>query len=133
MISWSFIKNQVALIYWNYPEFLSSKVDTLDNAGKLAQELTEANHEYLKDMFAYEISTPVLELAIIKALTKSDAKFAIIQIPGSVIASEFTIRTMNHMEKNEDCGNTFKSENLFMKASGSSNQNSRKSSTQVST
>ena len=103
MISWSFIKNQVALIHWNYPEFLSSKVDTITNAGEQAQKLTEANHEYLKDMFAYEITTPVLELAIIKALTKSDAKFAIIQIPGSVIASEFTIRTMNHMEKNEDC------------------------------
>tara|TARA_B100000085_G_scaffold271606_1_gene285209 strand:- start:5018 stop:5740 length:723 start_codon:yes stop_codon:yes gene_type:complete len=103
MISWSFIKNQVSLIHWKYPEFLSSKVDTLPDAGKLAQELTEANHEYLKDMFAYEITTPVLELAIIKTLTKSDAKFAIIQIPGSVIASEFTIRTMNHMEKHSDC------------------------------
>ena len=103
MISWSFIKNQVALIHWNYPEFLTSKVDTIDNAGTLGQQLTEANHDYLKDMFAYEITTPVLELAIIKALTKSDAKFAIIQIPGSVIASEFTIRTMNHMEKNPDC------------------------------
>ena len=106
MISWSFIKNQVALINWNYPEFLTSKVDTLPNAGKLAQELTEANHEYLKDMFAFEISTPVLELAIIKALTKSDSKFAIIQIPGNVIASEFTIRTMNHsffgLTKNQD-------------------------------
>ena len=55
MISWSFIKNQVALINWNYPEFLTSKVDTLPDAGKLAQELTEANHEYLKDMFAFEI------------------------------------------------------------------------------
>ena len=103
MISWSFIKNQVALINWNYPEFLTSKVDTLPDAGKLAQELTEANHEYLKDMFAFEITTPVLELAIIKALTKSDSKFAIIQIPGNVIASEFTIRTMNHMEKHDNC------------------------------
>ena len=103
MISWSFIKNQVALINWDYPEFLTSKVDTLENAGDLSRELTKANHEYLKDMFAYEITTPVLELAVIKALTKSDAKFAIIQIPGSVIASEFTIRTMNHMEKNPDC------------------------------
>ena len=62
MISWSFIKNQVALIHWNYPEFLSSKVDTITNAGEQAQKLTEANHEYLKDMFAYEITTPVLEL-----------------------------------------------------------------------
>ena len=50
MISWSFIKNQVSLIHWDYKKFLDEKVDTLENAGTLASTLTTANHEELKDM-----------------------------------------------------------------------------------
>jgi len=103
MISWSFIKNQVSLIHWDYKKFLDEKVDTLENAGTLASTLTTANHEELKDMFAFEYTGPVVELGVMKSLHKSDSKFAIIQTPGSVIAREFTIRAMNYMEKNPNC------------------------------
>ena len=54
-------------------------------------------------MFCFEYTGPVIELGVIKSIHKSDAKFAIIQTPGSVIAREFTIRAMNYMEKNSNC------------------------------
>jgi hypothetical protein len=103
MISWSFIKNQVALIQWDYREFLDSKVDTIEDSGNLGSELTTANHNELKDMFAFEWCGPIVELGIVKAMQKANCKFAIIQIPGSTIAREFTIRSMNYMEKNPNC------------------------------
>lgn len=103
MISWSFIKNQVALIHWDYKKFLDDKIDTLDEAGETGSSLTTQNHTELKDMFCFEYTSPVIELGVIKSIHKSDAKFAIIQTPGSVIAREFTIRAMNYMEKNSNC------------------------------
>jgi len=103
MISWSFIKNQVALVYWDYRKFLDDKIDTMDESGDTGFILTKANHDELKDMFAFEYSGPVIELGILKAIQKSESKFAIIQAPGSVIAREFTIRAINYMEKNTEC------------------------------
>ena len=103
MISWSFIKNQVALLQWDYKEFLDSKVDTIKDSGDLGSALTTANHNELKDMFAFEYTGPIVELGIVKAIQKANCKFAIIQIPGSSIAREFTVRAINYMEKHPDC------------------------------
>ena len=103
MISWSFIRNEVALIQWDYKEFLDSKVDTLKDCGDLGSKLTKANHDELKDMFAFNYTGPIVELGIVKAIQKAKCNFAIIQIPGSTIAREFTIRAMNYMEKNPNC------------------------------
>ena len=77
MISWSFIRNEVALIQWDYKEFLDSKVDTLKDCGDLGSELTKANHDELKDMFAFNYTGPIVELGIVKAIQKAKIDFTI--------------------------------------------------------
>ena len=56
---WEFIKNQVALILGTIRIFIKQSPLQYQMLEKLAQKL-EANQEYLKDMFAYQITTPVL-------------------------------------------------------------------------
>ncbi len=103
VISWSFIRNEVALIQWDYREFINSKVNTIKDTGDLGSELTTTNHNELQDMFGFNYSGPIVELGIVKAIQKSNCKYAIIQIPGSVIAREFSLIVTTYMENNPNC------------------------------